>query len=365
MAGDNDAGVSPANPHLGSSSYKKKRVTPDDGLAADGDRRNVKRPHQQGRAEAIGAISAVKESVRNEITKIYSSYGTLLQRSSLQSLPPGITGPDQEAFQELLNAAQGTLAAKRLAARLAPRFLNRFPHQVDATAAMLMALYQEKQHKDAETEKIVQSTREDALRGLGSVLESAMKLADKAVPTILRVVDFLLRQLHVHSNAPSGPSSPTFGGDADFFCDAIDDLLVVQRLLEKAYRCFPRVVLSCCLQSFRGNDKVLYQAANIFLERHLLHEPVSSTEASGKAANSQAAGSVQGAGATTGPAAAGSGATAKQQPAKPKCLAAEVLAQLPDTQAWLRHAIVSISKDKQILAAKEIHVHIDKLLKLI
>ena len=40
---------------------------------------------------------------------------------------------------------------------------------------------------------LLDSMANDSLRGLTAVLEAAMKLADKAVPTVLRVVDFCMR----------------------------------------------------------------------------------------------------------------------------------------------------------------------------
>lgn len=86
--------------------------------------------------------------------------------------------------------------------------------------------------------------------------------------------------------------------------DAMDDLLEVQQLLVKAFRLFPRVVLSACLAAFRGTDATLVKASLLLVDRHLLfeHGPDSS------------------------------------------CLAAEVLHCLPDTQEWLRQAIVLWSK---------------------
>ena len=87
----------------------------------------------------------------------------------------------------------GSCAARRLAGRLAPRFLGRFPHLVDSAATMLISLYSDKVRSNLDVESVLESTRADALRGLGEVLESATKLAEKAVPTVLRVVDFLLR----------------------------------------------------------------------------------------------------------------------------------------------------------------------------
>lgn len=87
----------------------------------------------------------------------------------------------------------GSCATRRLAARLIPRFIHKFPHLVDQSAVGLMTLYQYKTTTEYDVESIVSATKLDALRGLADVLEASVKLADKAVPTMLRVVDFLLR----------------------------------------------------------------------------------------------------------------------------------------------------------------------------
>ena len=126
--------------------------------------------------------------------------------------------------------------------------------------------------------------------------------------------------------------------------DSIDDLLVVQRILEKAFRQFPRVVLSACLQSVKGTDRELYKAALLFFDNHLLNEPAAgitrcgsletptAAAAAGERADAHAA-------ASCGPGMGNGIAAPKRQ-----CLASEVLSTLPDTQAWLRQAIVTISK---------------------
>lgn len=87
----------------------------------------------------------------------------------------------------------GSSAAARLAASLAPRFLHRFPHQLDATASLLMRLATCKARSRHDVESVLESTKADALRGLGHVLELATKVPGQAVQTVLRVVEFLLR----------------------------------------------------------------------------------------------------------------------------------------------------------------------------
>ena len=95
----------------------------------------------------------------------------------------------------------------------------------------------------------------------------------------------------------------------------------MQNLLLKAYRLFPRVVLAACLHAHRGSDSVLASASLILLEKHLLCER-------------KAFGSECGSGSSVG---SGSGSQSS-------CLASKVLEDLPETQAWLRQAIVLATK---------------------
>jgi hypothetical protein len=74
-----------------------------------------------------------------------------------------------------------------------PRFIHKFPHQVDAAASALLELYNGAHSTSAETDALVSKTRLDALRGLADVCAAAAQLGDKAVKPVLRVVDFLLR----------------------------------------------------------------------------------------------------------------------------------------------------------------------------
>ena len=56
-----------------------------------------------------------------------------------------------------------------------------------------MRLYQAGPSSDLDVDTVLGATKSDALKGLGPVLEAAQKQADKAVPTVKRVVKFLLR----------------------------------------------------------------------------------------------------------------------------------------------------------------------------
>ncbi len=119
----------------------------------------------------------------------------------------------------------------RLASRLAPRFLNLFPHLTDAAATTLMSAYQHAQPAAADAPPgeqpqgagpapVVAAEEEevdkngsaasaaplvtlpalargacvDALSGLAVVVDVACKkLPDKAVPTVLRITEFAIR----------------------------------------------------------------------------------------------------------------------------------------------------------------------------
>jgi hypothetical protein len=114
----------------------------------------------------------------------------------------------------------GSVATRRLASRLVPRFVHLFPHLVDGCATALIGLHQgtwqpepllvspppppqgtsqppssssNSSSSEEEQQVIIRATREDALQGLAEVLHAAMKHLDKAVPTVVRVVQFLFR----------------------------------------------------------------------------------------------------------------------------------------------------------------------------
>ena len=124
----------------------------------------------------------------------------------------------------------------------------------------------------------------------------------------------ILRQLYLHTLGSNPPSLDDLDND-----DPIDDLLACQNLLQKAFRLFPRVVLATCLKAHQGSDSALQKASLLFLQGQLLCEPSSSSSFS------------------SAPAAEGT------SPAF-RCLAAEVLEVLPETQEWLRQAIVATCK---------------------
>ncbi len=64
---------------------------------------------------------------------------------------------------------------------------------MDQAAALLLELHKGKYQTGPQDLSIADATRADALRGLGNVLDAATKLADKAVPSVLRIVDHLIK----------------------------------------------------------------------------------------------------------------------------------------------------------------------------
>ncbi len=56
-----------------------------------------------------------------------------------------------------------------------------------------MDLYLDKHRTPLDAANVVAATRSDALRGLGDVLDAGLRTPDKSVPTIVRVVDLLLK----------------------------------------------------------------------------------------------------------------------------------------------------------------------------
>ena len=104
----------------------------------------------------------------------------------------GITRSAQSADAPAVPHA-GNAAEKRLAARMIPRFIHKFPHQVDAAASALLQLYNGSSSGEPESEVLACTTRLDALRGLSEVVSAAALLGDKAVKPVLRVVEFLIR----------------------------------------------------------------------------------------------------------------------------------------------------------------------------
>ncbi len=80
----------------------------------------------------------------------------------------------------------------RLAARLVPRFLERFPQQVAAAADALTQLPLQRRSSDAKLKGLEDATRQDALHGLLTVLRVAPACAAREA-AVTQVLAFLLR----------------------------------------------------------------------------------------------------------------------------------------------------------------------------
>ncbi|KAF5842240.1 hypothetical protein DUNSADRAFT_8303 [Dunaliella salina] len=244
-----------------------------------------------------------KEIWHGQVCKVYASYSRLLRSSPKTDnvgdgqMPPPST-EDLQDFQRILAAAspEGSCASRRLASRLVPKFVPQFPTLVDTCATALITLHQGRWHPESlssaldgeqqrqleqQQEDIIRATREDALTGLGEVLHASMRLVDKAVPTVLRIVDFLFRQLHActsaaaeaaaqppslkrsHQQASSPSPEPLIPTPASNSYSNNSTLAIVQEVLKLAFKLYPRVVLSCCLQSFKGQDRVMFQVCHL------------------------------------------------------------------------------------------------------
>lgn len=277
----------------------------------------LKKPTSEWK-EYLAHSPAARETYRAEIRNLYVCYEHLYQGRDPNN--------DGLAFKSLLDAVDGSSAARRLAARLIPRFLHKFPHLVDSAANILLNLVDPGFQDRVPSETVIVSTRLDALLGLASVLDAAGRMGDKALNPLIKLLDFLIRQTFFLStqNEPETPQDAAENGEST------SPLHVVRTLLEKAFSMFPRVVLSRCLQALRGSDHALYRGTLEFFHGQLLAE-----QAHGSQADQEA------------------------------CLAARILQPLSETQNWLRYAIACFQNDVSRVAAKEAFPYLERLLQLL
>lgn len=87
----------------------------------------------------------------------------------------------------------GDCPSKRLAARLIPRLIAKFPSKADTAAALLISLHEFKQSCAFSTPGLLDSIKRDALQGLGRVLAAAKCVGDQNSSASQRVVEYLLR----------------------------------------------------------------------------------------------------------------------------------------------------------------------------
>jgi len=94
----------------------------------------------------------------------------------------------------LLNFTAGELGSRRIAARLIPRFLPRFPGEVLTAATVLTRLQQQQHVLDADFKGLQDATRQDALQGLLAVLQTAQACpGPNKEQAVKLVLGFLLR----------------------------------------------------------------------------------------------------------------------------------------------------------------------------
>eukprot|EP00967_Tisochrysis_lutea_P123300 scaffold204988_cov19-Tisochrysis_lutea.AAC.1 len=65
-----------------------------------------------------------------------------------------------------------------------------------------------------------------------------------------------LKRSHQQANSPS-PEPPLPQPTSSSSNNGT--LAIIQEVLKLAFKLYPRVVLSCCLQSFKGQDRVMFQ----------------------------------------------------------------------------------------------------------
>ena len=167
-----------------------------------------------------------RESMRSEISGVYTSYTKLLAALD------GSQTPSLSAFQSLMAAGKGEhtrsgshsssprllsksslspplcphaprlqtgnspMPMRRMAARLVPRFIYLFSELIDEAVAMLIGLHQARHRTfGQDLDAMLVASRSDAMRGLGPCMEAAAAKLEpnRAIPVAKQIVDFLLR----------------------------------------------------------------------------------------------------------------------------------------------------------------------------
>lgn len=171
-------------------------------------------PAKRSSSQTLVLDDKAAEQLRKQVQRIYISYDSIIGTRDGE--------PDEAAFQALLDAAQGepsrpnyaphhprhnssalTLPSvplfsgdcpsRRLAARLIPRLITKFPRKADTAAALLTSLHEFKQPCAFSTPAFVDAIKRDALAGLASVLAAVRRHADGDTRGAERIVEYLLR----------------------------------------------------------------------------------------------------------------------------------------------------------------------------
>ena len=186
---------------------------------------------------------AVTDSGRLAVQKLYEAY-TSLERASLLGVQP-----DQDDFQTILNAVNGSANEKRLAVRILPRYVSYFPESLEATTEAIVGLGTLSLDEPSSCQ-----IKADALAGLQLLLDAAIK-AD-TTPGVLSLVTCTIRSLESHvGDAPSSP-------------DPISDIL--WRFMRYAFRRKPRLLLAGVLHGLHSANTTESDVCKCFLREHLL-----------------------------------------------------------------------------------------------
>ncbi|KAI8468972.1 MAG: hypothetical protein J3K34DRAFT_522541 [Monoraphidium minutum] len=215
-------------------------------------------PH--AKRAAVHLDERQRERLRGEVRALHEQY------EALYSAPPD--GAQQASFQALLDAAQGSCASRRLAARLIPRFVSKFPASADTAAALLIDLHDGRHPPAAPAAPagrrrsssgpappppgadplsapvLEEAARRDALAGLAAVLQVAAglepALADAAVARILGHATRLLGEL-----SDGGGGEAALEGEAEE--GEVDDRVALAGLARAAFQHHTRRVLAFCV----------------------------------------------------------------------------------------------------------------------
>ncbi|GAX81443.1 hypothetical protein CEUSTIGMA_g8873.t1 [Chlamydomonas eustigma] len=136
----------------------------------------------------------LKDSFRQSITRIYQ-ISRLLGKFSEEDEDLSENKEAADAFRTLLDSGKGgSCPIRRLAARLVPRFLPLFPHQLEPSINMLINLHQARHRSsDHDVDSVLSATKSDALQGLGSCLDLATKAPKQSLQGVQHLVHFLIR----------------------------------------------------------------------------------------------------------------------------------------------------------------------------
>eukprot|EP00887_Chlorella_sp_A99_P002290 scaffold10.g2290.t1 len=247
-----------------------------------------KRKREEQGAPSRSAKRANAPATRDAIAEVYDAYDALYS-----ALAKGESGAEAD-FLRLLRAGEGSLATKRLAARLLPTFVRHFPDHAAATAGVVIDLATlsildpappppgggggDGDDDAPSVAEVAEAARADALRGLSALVEVAQGIQDPKNRLPIKLVDFCFKQLQRRIGKPSpGGELPNGSGagrpqPADGAAEA-DPLDSLWPCLDAAFCAFPRIVLAACLHALKDPGSGLYGVARHLVAERLLAPP--------------------------------------------------------------------------------------------